>query len=206
MIGRVSATARRLLRRSPAPGMEDLATSPEDRRIIERALPHTTTAPVRLQALIDAVRHVVRRRLEGDFAECGVWRGGSVLAIVLTLQELGIADRDIHLFDAADEDAVHGLLAPAGYPAERLHLRSGPVADALPERLALLRLDTDAYASTHQALEQLYPRLVDGGLLIIDGYGRQDGCRRAVDEYFATEAPAPLLHRIDRSARIAVKH
>jgi len=99
MIGAVSAATRRLLGRGRAPGMEDLASSPEDRRIIERALPHTMTGAVRLQAVIDGTRHVVRRGIDGDFAECGVWRGGSVLSMILTLQELGVDDRDIHLYD-----------------------------------------------------------------------------------------------------------
>jgi O-methyltransferase len=52
----------------------------------------------------------------------------------------------------------------------------------------------------------LYPRLVRDGVLIIDDYGHWEGCRRAVDEYFATEASPLLLNRIDYTARIAVKH
>jgi O-methyltransferase len=208
VIGRVSATARRLLGRA-APGTGELATSPEDRRIIERALPYTTTGPVRLQALIDGVRHVVRRDLPGALAECGVWRGGGALAMLLTLQEIGVADRDVHLFATGDEDALR-LLRSTGYPPERLHLVHGRVEDTLPAqapaRMALLRLDTASYESTRHELEQLYPRLVDGGLLLIEDYGRGDGCRRAVDEYFASQAPAILLHRIDRAARMAVKH
>ena len=49
----------------------------------------------------------------------------------------------------------------------------------------------------------LYPRLVEAGVLIVDDYGHWQGCRRAVDEYFA-DAPL-LLNRIDYSGRIAVK-
>lgn len=41
----------------------------------------------------------MRRGIPGAFAECGVWRGGSVLVMVLTLQELGVDDRDIYLYD-----------------------------------------------------------------------------------------------------------
>jgi hypothetical protein len=96
-----------------------------------------------------------------------------------------------------------------GYPAERVHLVRGPVEETLPaaapERLALLRLDTDWYASTRHELEHLYPRLVDGGVLIVDDYGHWQGARQAVDEYFAGTAPPPLLHRIDYTARIGVK-
>jgi hypothetical protein len=248
---------RRLLRRPaprpPAPGPDpQLATaSPEDRRIIERAAPYTLTGVQRLQALIDAVRYCVRRDVPGAFAECGVWRGGSVLAMILTLQELGVQDRDIHLYDTFEgmteptehdvspidppalqtweearrrearpwseyfepdlfnEDSVRDTLQATGYPGERLHFVRGPVEETLPgrapERLALLRLDTDWYESTRHELEHLYPRLSPGGVLIVDDYGHWEGCRRAVDEYFGTAAPPVLLHRIDYTGRIAVK-
>jgi O-methyltransferase len=91
---------RRMVRReqSPAsPGMDELA--PEDRRIVERATPYTMTSVARIQAVIDAVRYCEARGIPGDFAECGVWRGGSVLAMILTLQDLGAEPRDIHLYD-----------------------------------------------------------------------------------------------------------
>lgn len=80
-----------------------------DRRIIEQALPYTMTGIPRMLALIDAVRYLEHRKLPGAFAECGVWRGGSVLAMILTLQELGIEHRDIHLYDTFE-----GMTAPTG--------------------------------------------------------------------------------------------
>src|SRR5256885_13328014 len=70
-------------------------------------MPDTLTSDERLQALTDAVRYVVRGNVPGEFAECGVWRGGSVLAMLLTLIEEGVADRDVHLFDTFE-----GMTAP----------------------------------------------------------------------------------------------
>ncbi len=75
-----------------------LLAAPADRLIIDRALPYTMTTAVRLLALIDAVRHCVRREIPGALAECGVWRGGSVVAMALTLRELGATDRDLYLY------------------------------------------------------------------------------------------------------------
>lgn len=93
-------------------------------------------------------------------------------------------------------------------PPERLHLIEGRVEDTLPDNapdsIALLRLDTDWYDSTRHELTHLYPRLSDHGVLILDDYGHWQGMREAVDEYFA-DRPMPLLNRIDRGARIAVK-
>jgi O-methyltransferase len=98
----------------------------------------------------------------------------------------------------------------SGYPPERFHFIKGDVLSTLPnhlhDRIALLRLDTDWYESTKQELTHLYDRLVVGGVLIIDDYGRWRGCRKAVDEYFASlGARAPFLVRTSGSERVSVK-
>ncbi len=232
------------------PGFESSLTD-DERALVDRTLPFSITSPERLVAVADAVEHVVRAGVPGAFVECGVWRGGSVLAMVLTLQRLGVDDRDLYLFDTFegmtepgeadvsrfDEPAlatwrrardagrtawewffrpelfslehVQELLRATGYPSERLHFVVGMVEDTVPDRapdeVALLRLDTDWYESTRHELEHLYPRLVPGGVLIVDDYGHWEGCRRAVDEYFATEAPPMLLSRLDYTGRIGVK-
>jgi hypothetical protein len=70
-----------------------------ERLIVEEALPHTITGVQRIVATIDAVAYVLRRDIPGALVECGVWKGGSVLAMIRALQSKGIADRDIYLFD-----------------------------------------------------------------------------------------------------------
>jgi hypothetical protein len=105
-------------------------------------------------------------------------------------------------------DDVRDGMAETGYPAERTHFVRGLVEDTIPsdapERIALLRLDTDWYASTKHGLEQLYPRLVPGGVLILDDYGHWDGARKATEEYLASIDDELLLLPIS-SGRIAVK-
>ena len=104
---------------------------------------------------------------------------------------------------------VRGNLLSTGYPAERLIFVQGMVETTVPgntpANLALLRLDTDWYESTRVALQHLYPKLAEGGVLIIDDYGHYRGQRQAVDEYFAEIGEKPLLHRIDYSCRVMVK-
>lgn len=70
-----------------------------ENRIIEEALPYTMTSPARLVATMDAVAYACRKKVPGALAECGVWRGGSVLAMIRTLQHHGVTDRDVYLFD-----------------------------------------------------------------------------------------------------------
>lgn len=107
-------------------------------------------------------------------------------------------------------EEVRQNVAGTGYPADRLHFIKGKVEATLPASMpagpiALLRLDTDWYESTRHELVHLYPRLVRGGVLIVDDYGHWAGARKAVDEYFSAHPPALLLNRIDYTARIAVK-
>jgi hypothetical protein len=105
-------------------------------------------------------------------------------------------------------DVQRNLLG-TGYPAELVEFVAGRVEETLPtrapERIAVLRLDTDWYESTRHELEHLYPRLAAGGVLIVDDYGHWQGARRAVDEYLAATGARLFLSRIDYTGRLAVK-
>ena len=77
------------------------------------------------------------------------------------------------------------------------------IRENIPEKIAVLRLDTDWYQSTKKELEVLYPKLQPNGVLIIDDYGHWQGARQAVDEYFQGK---PLwFHRVDYSTRLIIK-
>jgi len=106
-------------------------------------------------------------------------------------------------------ETVQKNMSGTGYPVERIHYRVGRVEDTLPghapEKIALLRLDTDWYESTRHEMEHLYPRLAAGGVLIVDDYGHWAGAKRAVDEYIDAHGLKLLLNRIDYTGRIAIK-
>jgi hypothetical protein len=105
-------------------------------------------------------------------------------------------------------DVVRANMLTTGYPAERIHLVEGDVLSTIParapERIALLRLDTDWYESTKHELEQLVPRLSSNGILIVDDYGHWPGARRAVDEFLAGIGRPIFLARTDYTGRTAV--
>lgn len=65
----------------------------------ERVRPYTKTTALELYNLYEAVRYVVSRRVPGDFVECGVWKGGSMLMMALTLLQLGDRSRKLYLYD-----------------------------------------------------------------------------------------------------------
>lgn len=61
--------------------------------------PYTMTTPERIASLCNAVNYLVKNNIQGDFVECGVWRGGSTMAAIDTLIEAGDTKRDIYLYD-----------------------------------------------------------------------------------------------------------
>lgn len=106
-------------------------------------------------------------------------------------------------------DEVKKNMQKTGYPIDKLRYIVGKVEDTLidtqPNKIALLRLDTDWYESTKYELEKLYPLIVSGGILIVDDYGHFAGAKKAVDEYFKTINRTPLLNRIDYTGRLIIK-
>jgi O-methyltransferase len=104
---------------------------------------------------------------------------------------------------------VKGTLALSAFPPSNLIFIQGKVEGTLlkdkPERISLLRLDTDWYESTKVELNILYPLLSEQGVLIIDDFGHWEGAKRAVIEYFDAADKKPLLQRIDYTGRILIK-
>lgn len=109
----------------------------------------------------------------------------------------------------ASIDEVRKNMLSTMYPEDRISFVKGDVNDTLrtniPERIAVLRLDTDWYESTRTELEVLFPRMVKGAVLLIDDYGAWSGCKKAVDEYIAEHRIPLMLHRTDYTGRSAIK-
>jgi len=114
------------------------------------------------------------------------WAAVSQRVVEDNLRQLGLLDRSKVLFVVGD---VKRTLFDDEEP--------------LPDQIALLHLDTDWYGSTSAALRVLYPRLVPGGVLIIDDFGHWLGARKAVDEYFRGQPVQ--FERIDYTGVALVK-
>ena len=106
---------------------------------------------------------------------------------------------------------VQEILNSTGYPQEHLHYRVGDVMETLkdkttiPEKIAILRLDTDWYESTKYELEQLYDNVVVGGVIIFDDYYHWDGQRRATDEFFESRGIHVDYVRLDKKTAAIIK-
>jgi O-methyltransferase len=70
---------------------------------------------------------------------------------------------------------------------DRVCFLKGFFSDTMPtapiEDIAVLRLDGDMYESTIVVLECLYPKVSEGGIVIIDDYGMLPECNRATEDY-----------------------
>lgn len=106
-------------------------------------------------------------------------------------------DEFFELLKIANDDAF----APW---ADRMQIVEGDVLKTIPEyvmqhpglRISLLHLDIDLYRPTKAALENFYPRVVPGGIVVLDEYALKDwnGESQALEEYFsALHLPVPNL-------------
>lgn len=257
---RLRHTIKRALERAGFQMMGNERPVYADVSAFERAItivrPNTMLSRARMVSLADQVSYLVRSEIEGDFVECGVWKGGAVGLMAATLTAERAASRDLHLFDsftdicapdpvhdgaraiseasghvAADGgepqpvtgiyDAVggHGTVTECrhllertiGYPAELVHYHEGWFQDTLPaasreiDKIALLRLDGDWYASTKVCLEHLFEKVVPSGFVVIDDYGSYEGCRKAVDEFLAETDTGAFLGRVDNGCYFLIK-
>jgi len=168
----------------------------------------------RLRNIRDLIARAVADNVPGDFAECGVWRGGACIYARACLP----LDRVVHVCDSfsgfpPDEPETHwttykclavsqvqvmesfekfgledGVNFIAGYFSATLSQITSP--------LCVLRIDADSRRSTLDVLTHLWPRLSVGGYLICDDY---KSCRLepVFEQFFGA---APVVNDIDQSS------
>ena len=128
-------------------------------------------------------------------------------ASTILKREDKLAEDSIWCYASFEE--VEANMAFTNYPMQQIKLVKGKVEDTLlnnqPNKIALLRLDTDWYESTKIELEILFPKLSQHGTLIIDDFGHWEGAKKAVVEYFDQQHFKPLLQRIDFTGRMMIK-
>lgn len=187
----------------------------------------TMIGRARLDHLQQCAQRVISEGIPGDFLEAGVWRGGAGVLLAAVLAAHGEGGRRVWLADSfrgvppptlaedigldlsaevlpvlsVDERSVRALFERYDLAIDNVCFISGWFRDSLPacdvQRLAVLRVDGDLYESTRDVLVNLYPKVVEGGYVIIDDYGILEPCRRAVEEYRHAHGVGEALHVID---------
>ena len=75
--------------------------------VYEKVKDNTMTSPERIYSLIEAVQYLGKNDISGAIVECGVWKGGSMMAIAQTLNARGDQSRELFLYDTFE-----GMPAP----------------------------------------------------------------------------------------------
>lgn len=187
----------------------------EFRRDFSRLSPKYPYTDERKYLLRELARYT--RGLPGCLAECGVYEGASAYFLAQAR-----SDAVVHLFDRfeglpapGEEDAVTEAevfrWAPGDFRARlsvlssnlaafaNVRIHRGDIPGVLQcvsdERFCLVHIDVDLYRPTLDSLQFFYPRVVPGGVIVLDDYGFAScpGAHRAVKE-FMTGKPEYVIH------------
>jgi hypothetical protein len=173
---------------------------------------HTMIGRQRLDNLQFCIEQVLADDVPGDLIETGVWRGGACIFMRGVLRAHEVTNRTVWVADsfrgfpqdtergddrsmaanpnqaflAVTQEQVQHNFSLYGLLDSQVRFLPGFFADTLPAapvgKLAVLRLDGDLYASTADALVNLYPKLSPGGFVIIDDWSISM-CQQAVIDY-----------------------
>ncbi len=179
------------------------------------SLPYTLVSPDRLWVLYSLARQALA--LEGEFVECGVYKGGTALLFAKIIGEQSQHHKKtLRLFDTfqgmpdvnAEKDFHRkGDFSDTSLETVRARLNFFPGATFHPgilpstfgaianSKICLAHIDVDIYEAILSCCDHLYPKLVPGGIMVFDDYGFETcpGAREAVDKWFSDKPEVPLV-------------
>jgi hypothetical protein len=160
----------------------------------------------RLWFFILNLKQIITEKIEGDFAELGVWRGNTASVLAHFAAESG---RELFLFDtfegfdsrdidgidankrmAFDNTSIDMVKTVIGENSKVCNFTKGRFPDTITEkhnerRYAAVSLDCDLYEPMKAGLEFFYPRMPQGALFLLHDYSSHlwDGSTKAIDEF-----------------------
>lgn len=180
---------------------------------ISNIIPPNYSSWESIELSYQCVKDVIQRNIPGSVVECGVGAGNNFGAMCLAgrfgygfdsfegIPWAGANDDEQPGIGPKDK-ATEGVLESSGVTVHTIENVESDLAkwgvknyklvrgwfqntvQFFPaEPISVLRLDGDLYESTLVCLEALYPKLSEGGILIIDDWNLS-GCRKAFDHYF----------------------
>jgi O-methyltransferase len=152
----------------------------EAQQTIIRVKDQTMMDPEKLYAFIAAVRYVCKHDIRGDIVECGVWRGGAIMAAALTLNQLGSTGRRFYLYDTfagmprpgqRDRPLAEKLDTLAYFEGRRTGDDSSDwccaSVDVVRQNLATVAYDQDKFVLIEGKVEDTLPRTLPGPIAIL---------------------------------------
>lgn len=192
---------------------------------IEASIIHASVYSSCSQQYLEQFYHVAAQvqNSVGVAIECGVKHGGSAAVMALGSHRTG---RQVKLFDSFKGynpplpidggRAAMKFERPGWGVGDRqqvwqlfkgLHLGSpeiyeGQFADTVTkykgDKIALLHVDCAFYEPTKLCLQSLYEQVVEGGFIVVFGYGYWEGVKAAVDEFWKENNLKPIYLTLDR--------
>lgn len=193
--------------------------SRSDEKLISTVRPYTFCSESKLKNLIQLSTQLNNNLIDGDYVECGTYKGGS--AAVLS-RYLGTA-RKLWLYDsfegmpettaqdgkvarqyigkgAVELEDVYTILKTVGADLAKVKIIKGYFEDTfradLPEQVALLHCDADWYESVLLTLRTFYDLIPEGGIIVLDDFGYWEGAREAFYDFVKERDIKPLLERV----------
>ena len=183
---------------------------------------HTMIGNRRMRNIQHTVETVIQENIAGDLIETGVWRGGACIFMRAILKAWKVTNRTVWVADSFEglpkpsrpEDAgdrhhefrelavsleeVQSNFQKYNLLDEQVIFLKGWFSDTLPlapiNKLSVLRLDGDMYASTMDTFDALYHKVSPGGFVIVDDYGAIAACKHAVSDFRAkNNITAPIV-------------
>lgn len=161
---------------------------------------HTLMWPTETMQILFCAK--AARKIDGDFAEVGVYLGGSAKLVAEVKGE-----KHLYLFDTfaglpttneKDESSMSKNQYSAPYDLVSKYLQNYPrvflhrgffpreTSDFVKDKkFAFVHLDVDLYQSTLEGLEFFYPRMNKGGIILSHDYSSLKGVNLAFNEFFA---------------------
>lgn len=162
-----------------------------------------------------ACDQLIKDDIKGDIAELGVYKGNSAYLLARLARHFGTTAFLFDTYESFDSRDLVGVDDNASLDSfsdtslERVRAVVGEdnvqyVKGYFPDSLSqvegehtfcLAHIDCDLYAPMKAALEYFYPRMADGGMLIMHDYASMvwEGAEKAVDEFFADKPERPIL-------------
>jgi len=185
------------------------------KRVVLALEPWDTT---RRDMIILLLRNLVERRVEGDLAELGVFRGSTARLIHHYLPErklylfdtfAGFDERDVRIenkqtglktksaeFAETSVEMTRRNIAPQN---DNVQFFPGYFPQSVPAFLnqrtfALVHLDADLYEPMLAALNFFYDKMAPGGIILAHDFNSWPGARLAVQDFFKDkpEMPVPM--------------
>ena len=193
---------------------------------------HTMVGHLRLRNIKETLLNVIYSGIEGDFAEFGVWRGGSCIFAAGIFDIMEVKDRQVHVFDAFGKiDPQTGGYGPSdnylavsaiqvrfnfwkyGLLNDMVKFYPGMFQDTAPmfrkemeknkKKLSVLRIDGNFYDSYLSVLENLFDLVSELGYIIFDDIRSHPDVERAWKDFLSSRGiEVPLINIDDHSAYI----